>query len=292
MYLIVGATGRLGSLVTRKLLAEGKPVRAMTRTPAKAQELKRLGAEIVQGDLRDPASLAYACRGIDKLLDAAHAFPGEGDNNPQTVDHAGKCQLIDAAKAAGVNHFVFTSILGVGLDVPIDFFRIKYQVEECLKASGLSYTILRAAAFMEAWAALVGEPIVKTGKTTIFGRGDNPVNFVSVEDVAYYALIALEDPKARNQVIKVGGPENHTLNQVAEIFGKVAGRPAQKSHMPLPMMRVMSTLMRPFNPAMSRQIAAGIFMDTADQTFDMTQTLKLYPAQLTRLEDYVRRVYA
>ena len=125
MYLIVGATGRLGSLVARKLLADGKPLRAMSRTPAKADALKKLGAEVVQGDLREPASLARACQGVDKVLAAAHAFEAQGDNNPQTVDGAGNRHLIDAARAAGVNHFVFTSILGVGPQVPLDFFRFK-----------------------------------------------------------------------------------------------------------------------------------------------------------------------
>jgi uncharacterized protein YbjT (DUF2867 family) len=240
----------------------------------------------------DPASLARACEGVEKLLDAAHAFPGEKDNNPITVDDAGNCALIDAAKAAGVKHFVFTSALGVGPNHPIDFFRIKHKIEGCLRESGMSYTILRPAAFMEFWAALVGEPIVKTGKTTIFGRGNNPINFISVDDVARYALIALDDPRARNQIIEVGGPENLTMNQVAEIFEQMVGRPAQKSHVPLPMMRVMSTMMRPFNPAMSRQIAAGIVMDTADWTFDPSRTLKQFPVQLTKLEEYALAAYA
>ena len=294
MYLLVGATSKLGSRVARRLLAEGKPVRAMTRTPlsGKADELKKLGAEIAQGDLRDRASLVRACAGVEKLLDAAHAFPGEKDNNPITVDDAGNCALIDAAKAAGVKHFVFTSMLDAGPNHPIDFFRIKIKIEGRLRESGMSYTILRPSAYMEFWAALVGEPIVKTGKTTIFGRGNNPINFVSADDVARYALIALEDPRARNQIIEIGGPENLTVNQVAELFEKLVGRPAQKSRVPLPMMRVMSAMMRPFNPAMSRQIGAAIVMDTADCTFDPSRTLKQFPVQLTKLEEYARAVYA
>jgi uncharacterized protein YbjT (DUF2867 family) len=133
---------------------------------------------------------------------------------------------------------------------------------------------------------------VKTGKTTIFGRGDNPINFVSVEDVAHYALIALQESRARNQTLEVGGPENLSLNQVAAIFEKVTGRSARKNHVPLPMMRVMSVVMRPIKPALARQIAAGVYMDTADQTFDMTRTLTQYPAQLTRLEMVARRLVA
>jgi uncharacterized protein YbjT (DUF2867 family) len=97
---------------------------------------------------------------------------------------------------------------------------------------------------------------------------------------------------ARNRTIEVGGPENLTLNQVADVFEKIAGRTASKSHVLLLMMRVVSVVMQPVNPALARPIAAGVFMDTADQTFDMRETLKLYPVKLTRLDDYARRAYA
>ncbi len=294
MYLIVGATSRLGSRVARRLLADGKPVRAMTRTPLSepAAELKKLGAEVVQGDLREPGSLPRACAGIEKLLDAAHGFPGTKDNNPLTVDDAGNRALIDAARAAGVKHFVFTSILGARPDHTIDMFRIKYQIEDCVRSSGMSYTILRPSAFMEFWAALVGDPIVKTGKATIFGRGNNPINFVSADDVARLALLALDDPRARNQILEIGGPDNLTMNQVAALFERIAGHPAKINHVPLPMMRLMALAMRPFNPNMSRQVAAGVDMDTADMSFDPAPLLRQFPLQLTKLEEYARAAYA
>lgn len=291
MILIVGATSKLGRALIPLLLAEGVPVRAMTRAPEKAEDLRNAGVEIVAGDLRDPASLAKACVGAEKVLAAAHAFLGRGNNIPEKVDWAGNRHLIDAAKAAGVKHFVFTSALGAGADHPVDFFRIKYQVEEYLRHSGLSYTILRPAPFMEMWAELIGQPVVTGGKATIFGRGKTPVNFVSVEDVARFAKIALENESAKKQIISIGGPENLTVEQVVEIFERVCGRRAKKSHVPLPLMRVMRWLTRPINPALSRQVAMGIFMDTADQAFDMSDTLKRYPVELTRLEEVVRRRY-
>lgn len=292
MILIVGASGRLGDRVSQLLLGQGESVRAMSRTPSKLDELRKLGAEVVAGDLRVPASLAGACEGVEKVLAAATGFPGEGDNNPKTVDRAGNRNLIDAAKAAGVKHFVFTSIHDARPDHSVDLFRYKYEAEEYLRASGLSYTILRTTAFMEFWATLIGQPIVEKGQTTIFGRGVNPVNFVSADDVARLALIALESPETRNQVIEVGGPEDLSLLQVAEIFERVTGRTAKKRHVPLPAMRAMSLLMRLFNPALSRQIAAGIYMDTEDQSLDMTETLQRFPVQLKRLEDVVREQYA
>src|SRR5216683_3294883 len=289
MILIVGASGHLGSVVAQRLLAQGKAVRAMTRTPLTLAHLKEQGVEIVSGDLRDRASLASSCEGVEQALAAAHALVGKGDNNPQTVDDTGNRQLIDAAKAAGVKYFIFVSVQGASPDSPLEFFRIKYRTEEYLRASGLNFTILRPSAFMELWAQLIGQPIVEQGKTIIFGRGNNPVNFVAVEDVARFVCIALEDSRARNQVIEVGGPENMTLNQVAETFERTSGRQAKKRHVPLPMMRAMSILMQPVNPALSRQIRAGIYMDTANLCYDMTETSRTFGVQLTPLEELVRR---
>jgi uncharacterized protein YbjT (DUF2867 family) len=243
---------------------------------------------VVVGDLRDPASLARACQGVQQVVAAAHGLVGKGDNNPQTVDDAGHRSLIDAARAAGVQHFVYLSIQGISPTSPVELFRIKYHVEEYLRASGLSFTILHACAFMDLWAQIIGQPILERGKAMIFGRGTNPINFVAVEDVARYALLALDDPRARNRTIEVGGPENLTLKEVADLFEHASGRPAKKNHVPLPMMRVLAPLMRPINPALSRQISMGVYMDTANLRFDMTETLKDFPLPLTRWEEWIK----
>jgi uncharacterized protein YbjT (DUF2867 family) len=289
MILLVGASGRLGSVIAELLLAQGKALRAMTRTPLNLTHLKQHGAEVVRGDLRDPASLLLACQGVDQIVAAAHALDGKGSNNPHTVDDAGNRQLIDAAKAAGVKHFIFVSIQRVSSDAPLEFFRIKYRTEEYLRASGLDFTILRPGAYMELWAQLMGQPLIKQGKVTIFGRGNNPINFAAVEDVAHFVSIALSDPRTRNTVIEVGGPENLTMNQLVEIFERVSGRQAKKRHIPLPLMRAMSLLMSPINPAMSRLIRNGIYMDTANLQDDTTETARIFGVKQTPFEEIARR---
>jgi len=291
MVLVVGASGRLGSRVARMLLAQGVTVRAMARQVSSVRELAALGAETIAADLRDRTSLGRACANVETVVAAAHAFTGSGTNTPRTVDDSGNRHLIDASRNAGVTHFVFTSAYGAAPNHPIDFFRIKFHTEEYLRVSGLSYTILRPTAFMEFWATLVGKPIFERGQATIFGRGTNPINFVSVDDVARFAVMALDDVAARNQVIDIGGPENLSLVHVAEIFERITGRSAKRRHVPLPLMRAMAVLLRPLNPALSRQIAAGVQMDTRDQTMDMTETLKRFPMPLTRLDDVVRAAY-
>ena len=293
MILVVGATSRVGMQAIPMLLAKGYTVRAMTRTPEKLTALAQMGVEVVKGDLRDPASLTRACEGVDQVLASAHGLnPGEASNNPRTVDEVGHHSLIDAAKAAGVTHFIFISILGVTPSSQMDLFRIKYATEQYLIASGMGYTILRAAAFMEFWAAMVGEPILKTGKATIFGGGNNPINFVSALDVAKFVEIALEDPRTRNQIIDVGGPENLSFNQVAALFAKIKGGPVQIRHVPLPVMRVVRVLSKPFNPMLSVQISGGIVMDTENQAYDMRPNLEKYPLELVRLETVARQMAA
>src|SRR5260370_29954974 len=85
MILIVGASGRLGSVVVQLLLAQGKSIRVMTRDPRGLAYLNQQGAEIVSGDLRDRATLAGACQGVQQLLAAFHSLDGKEDNNPRTV---------------------------------------------------------------------------------------------------------------------------------------------------------------------------------------------------------------
>ncbi len=289
MLLIVGASGHLGSAVVQHLLAQGTSIRVMTRNSSGLAHLKWQGVEIVNGDLRNPSSLASACRGVEQVLAAAHALDGKGDNNPRTVDDMGNRHLIDAAKAAGVKHFVFVSGHGVGLDSPLEFFRIKYRTEEYLRASGMNFTILRPGPYMELWLQLIGQPIRKQGKTTIFGSGNNPINFVSVEDVARFVTIVLDDAQACNAVIEIGGPENLTMNQVAEIFERTGGYQAKKRHIPLLVMRVMSILMQPINPTMSRLIRNGIYMDTANLGYDMAATAHTFGIRLTSLEEVAHR---
>lgn len=286
MILIVGGTGALGSATTEKLLAQKTAVRVMTRTPLKAQAL---GAEVVQGDLRDQDSLVRACQGVDTVFASAHSIMGSGAEASKYIDDQGHRWLIDAAKAAGVNHFVYVSALGAAPDHPANFFRIKYKIEQYLRNSGLPCTILRPTAFMESHAyQLIGQPILETGKVTLFGKGENPRNFVAAADVAHFAVLMLLNPDPSGEILAIGGPENITNMQVVVMYEELAGRKAKVSHVPLGMLRIMAPAASPFNPGLSQVIQTSIWHDTTDQTFDPSALLERYPMTLTRLEDWAR----
>jgi len=289
MILIVGASGVLGREVATLLLAQGQQVRLLVRTPAKVDDLNRAGAEVIQGDLIDPPSLRRACQGVDHVFVAAHSLLGRGKYTSESVDDAGHRALIDAAKASGVKHFVYPSTLGAAPDHPIDFWRTKYQIEEYLKASGLSYTILRPSAYME-WHAHVfnGKSILESGKTSLLGKGTKPRNFMAVRDVAQFAVAALTDPKLKNRTIEIGGPENFTNNQVSELYGKIAGVTPKVNHMPPLIAKAMSVMLKPFQPGVSRIMYMGSLPDDAfSERFDPAALLAEFPTHLTTLEEFI-----
>ena len=288
--LIAGGSGILGTRVVR-LLAEGAiPMRILTRDPARAQHLAGDHVEIVAGDVRDREAVTRAMAGARTVISAIQGFSGTGGDNPQTVDWQGNRNLIDAAKAGGVEHMILVSVQGAAPDHPMELFRMKYRAEQELRASGLAWTIIRPTASMETWAKIVGEPLIKTGKTQVFGRGTNPINFVSAGDVARFVALAVADPAMRGEVVEVGGPENLTMEQFAQSFEAVTGKAGKIGHVPLPMMRLMAVLLRPLKPTIARQIQAGVVMDTQDMTFDATETARRYPAiAQTSLAEMVRR---
>jgi uncharacterized protein YbjT (DUF2867 family) len=289
MILILGASGFLGREVTKLLLPEGQQVRLLVRTPAKVEDLKQAGAEIMQGDLIDPPSLARACKGVDQVLAAAHSLLGKGRYKSESVDDAGHRALIDAAKAADVAHFVYMSMLGVSADHPFDFARRKYSIEEYLKASGLSYTILRPSWYMEQNVHLFnGKSILEKGKTSLLGKGTKLRNFVAARDVAQFAVRALLDPKLKNRTVEIGGPQNATNDQVAQLYGKIAGVTPKINHMPPLIAKAMSVVLKPVQPGISRIMYLSSLPDDAFcETFDPTALLAEFPIHLTTLEEFI-----
>ena len=110
--------------------------------------------------------------------------------------------------------------------------------------------------------------------------------------VADVAVLTLDDPRASNAVVEIGGPENLTLDQVVDVYERVTGRKGKRTHLPVWLMRALSVIVRPFNPVFARQVQAGSLMATTPTPFDPALMLARYPVRLVRLEELVRRRYA
>ena len=289
MILVVGSTGNLGRKVVRSLRVAGENVRAMTRVLAKADELKALGAQPIRGDLTDPDSLDFALRGVRAVVISAHSVLGRGAESSEAVDDEGHRVLIDKAKEAGVEHLIYISVIGASANHPIDFWRTKARIEQYIKDSGIDYTIIRAASFIEVHAyMLLGKPVVEGKRVIVTGRGRHPRNFVAAEDVAKVVMGALKIPSLRGETIDVGGPENLTSNQVVQLFARLSGRKAKVTHIPVPIVKSMARVMKPIHPGISRVMRMSVNDETTDQTFDATLLRSRIPIKLTTLEEWAR----
>ena len=273
MILVAGGTGNLGTRLVAGLVAKGVPVRVLTRDPTRAAQMLGPNVETVRGDVRDPSTLGVALNDATTVVSAVHGFAAP--QSPASVDERGNSNLVEAASRAGAG-VVLMSVVGASGNHPMELFRAKHRAEQTLQASGIPWSIVRATAFTETWAGIMS-PSLKSGTIPVFGRGENPINFVSVTDVAALLERVVLDPGLRSHTLELGGPDNVTFNQFASILQDVTGRTGKVRHIPRPALRVMGVLTTIPKPALARQARAAIAMDTLDMTFDPTPIRRAFP---------------
>ena len=296
MILVVGATGVVGGMIARGLLEQGKEVRVLVRRDSpssqlvqqglatSAEELIEAGARPVHGDLRDRASLDVAVEGVETLVTSANSAFRGGADDPQSVDLKGNRNLIEAARDAGVGHFIFVSLLGADPDHPAPFMQAKARSESALRESGMDHTILAPTAFMEVWPAMVvGMPVLQGQTVTLVGEGSRHHSFVSNRDVAAFAVAAVDNAAAHNQYLAIGGPEALTWREVVATYERVLERS-------IPVEYVAIGEPVPGLPDPMPAMLAG--METYDSVVEMEETSRTFGVPLTTLETFVREQVA
>jgi uncharacterized protein YbjT (DUF2867 family) len=288
MILVVGSTGFLGSEICRRLTAAGQPVRGLVRAssaPEKVQRLKSMGVQTVLGDLRNPPTLAAACQGVDTVITTATTTISmqPGDSIPVT-DQQGQLDLVAAAKKAGVRRFVMVSIPLNTEACPLT--TAKRTVEKAVQASGMEYTILCAGIFMEVWLGPMLGFDYPNAKATIYGDGHTQSSFISLGDVAQYAVDSLTNPKARNGVFEISHPKTFSLLEVVRDFEKAGGKSFELQFVPetaLAAQRDAATdpLQLSF-AALMHNLALGIRVDT-------TKAERAFSIPLVSVEDYAQQ---
>jgi uncharacterized protein YbjT (DUF2867 family) len=265
VILIAGGTGRLGTLLVHQLTDRGLAIRVLTRDPQRARHLPH-NVDIAVGDVRDPDALLSAVHGMDTVVSAVQGFAGPGNGTPASVDRDGNIHLIDAAQTVNAD-FVMVSVVGAAADSPMELFRMKHTAEEHLRSTGLPATIVQATAFRELWVELMNDTAGRSGRPLVFGRGNNPINFVSVNEVAALTVKAITDPATRGSTLHVGGPDNLTFNQLAEAVQNAAGRTKPPRHIPPAGLLLMANTVGRFRPELRRQARAALVMDRLDLTY-------------------------
>ncbi|MEP6987148.1 MAG: SDR family oxidoreductase [Chloroflexota bacterium] len=288
MILVVGATGSLGGMITQQLLKHGKSVRILVRPSSNYKSLVDMGAQPVIGDLKDRASLDKACDGITTVITTANSAQRGGEDNVETVDLNGNHSLIDAAKAAGVKHFIFTSALGSDVNSPVPFVQAKAKTEQHLRETGMNYTILAPNIFMGAWlGVIVGLAVQNQQPVSLVGSGEKKHTFIAEPDIAAFAMAAVDNPVAANQYIAIGGPEALSWLDIFKIAGHVLGHE-------LEIKRIPPTEPIPFVPIHAGMAMSGLmaFSDTYETPIDMVETAKTYGVRLTTADEFLRGMFS
>ncbi len=289
MILVVGSTGILGGEICRRLCERGQPVRGLVRSTSgeeKVARLKAMGVETVLGDLRDPASLQKACDGVDTVITTATTTISmqPGDSIPVT-DQQGQLDLVKAAREAGVRRFVMVSI-------PMELSRsplvtAKRMVENAVMSSGMEFTILRPGIFMEIWLSPALGFDYLNAKATVYGEGHAKNGYISVGDVAQYAVESLANPGANDCCFDLSQPQSYSMTEVVRAFEQATGKTFELTFVPDAALEAQAAaatdpLQKSF-AAMMKDMATGIHLDPGE-------TERTFSFPLVSLDDYVRRV--
>lgn len=290
MLLVVGATGVLGTEICRLAVDAGFRVRALVRAtsdPARVEALRAMGAAVATGDLRDRASLDAACAGATAVVSTAATTGARlPDDDIARTDRDGAMQLVDAAAAANVRRFVYVSFTG-NMEVPSPLRDAKRDVERHLAASGLTYTILRPSVFMESWISPAAGFDWAAGRAQLLGDGNRPVSWVSVLDVARFAVDCVGAQAAHDRVIELGGPEAMTATEVVRTFEVMAGRPFVVTRVPE---EALAGRWHAAEHPLQKSFAALMLGVARGDAIDMRDTLAAFPRRMTRVRDYAERV--
>lgn len=275
IILVTGGTGQQGGAVARYLLKDGWKLRALVRDPNKdaAQSLAQRGAELVKGDLYDRASVDAALKNVYGVFSVQNfwlkdvGFDGEIKQG---------ILLADAAKAASVQHFVYSSVGAAHRGMGQKHFDSKWQIEQHLHRLGLPYTIVRPVAFMDNynWS----RPQISNGAFQSWGfPPTKTLQLVAVQDIgAFVALLFSRRDEFLGKTIEFAGDEL-TEAQIAETFSRVIGRPV---HVAVPQMPEGQS-------PTPEQMAMFQFFNGKGYDADIGALRKIYPG-LRKFEPYLR----
>ncbi|HSP60278.1 MAG TPA: NmrA family NAD(P)-binding protein [Ornithinimicrobium sp.] len=273
MILVCGATGELGGRVARRLVEDGRAVRALVRPSSDAGGLEAAGVEVVRGDLRDPASLGPATAGVHTVVTTANALSrilaGDTELTLESVDVEGNQHLVRAAAEAGVRRFVYLSAAGFdrGTGARAPFVAAKRATEQALRATSMETVVVRPDMFQEVWLGAASGIDPQQGRATIYGKGDTPHRYVAIDDVA--ALVArLAVADAVPPEVEFGGPEPITPNEAVAAFERATGRSFTVRHVPRPVLALAGRLMTRPRPALASVMGMALHSDTHPSTCD------------------------
>jgi uncharacterized protein YbjT (DUF2867 family) len=263
MIVVTGASGYLGSHITRQLLEAGFPVRAMVRSKSTAQKESRLNGlnvEWVESDVTQPGTLASALIDATAVVHTVAIAIEKGGRTYEQINYQGTVNVVEAMKTAGVKRLIYISQLGADARLPYRFLASKGKAQDYVSASGLDWTSFQPSViwgpedeFANSFARMI--PLTPFIFPIV---GDETARFqpVWVEDVATSVLKAIDDEATFGKVYQLGGPEVLVLEEIERRTMKAVGSRRWFVRFPMPLLKGFVTLMETFlpNPPVTRSL--------------------------------------
>ncbi|MCT0224059.1 NAD(P)H-binding protein [Synechococcus sp. CS-1328] len=293
--LVVGGTGTLGRQIARRALDAGHQVRCMVRSPRKASFLQEWGCELTRGDLMDPGSLDYALEGQEAVIDAATARATD-PGSAYEIDWTGKQNLFAACSRAGVKRLVFLSLLDAALHRSVPLMDIKACTEAWLEASEFDYTILRGVAFMQGLISQFAIPVLESQTVWVSGV-PTPIAYMNTQDLAAFAVAALERPQTVRKAFAVVGPRAWNTGEITQLCERYSGREARVFRVPPLLLKGMQGVASFFEASLNvaeRLAFAEVTGGGRPLDAPMEESYAAFgldPADTTKLEDYLKEYY-
>ena len=288
--LIIGGTGTLGRQIVLQALTKGYQVRCLVRNFRKASFLKEWGAELVYGDLTRPETIPPCLRGITAVIDASTSRATELDSLKK-VDWEGKLCLIEAAKIANIQRFIFFSAQNVEQFENIPLMKVKNGIEIKLKESGIPYTIFRLTGFYQGLIEQYAIPILEN--LPIWVTNENTyISYMDTQDIAKFCLRSLQIPQAKDQTFFLSGSKGWVSSEIITLCEQLAGQEAKVQKVPLFILKLFSRFFGFFEwgQNISDRLAFAEILNTennfSNSTFDLYKMFKIEPSELIQLDDY------
>lgn len=293
--LIVGATGTLGRQIARQALDKGYKVRCLVRNFQKAAFLKEWGAELVKGDLCKPETLPASLEGIDGVIDAATARITDS-LSIKKVDWEGKVNLIKAVKAAGIERYIFFSLLNAEQYPNVPLMEIKYCTEKFLAEAELNYTVLRLAGFMQGLINQYAVPILDNQSVWVAGES-TPIAYMNTQDIAKFALRALEVPETEKRIFPVVGTRAWSAEEIISLCERLSGKEAKIARINLGFLRWLRQVTRFFQWGLNtsdRLAFAEVLAGGKPFNAEMEEVYEIFgleAKETTTLESYMQEYF-
>jgi NADH dehydrogenase len=236
MILVTGGTGFVGSHLVRRMRADGLSVRALVRHPEKARALTEAGVDIVPGDISDKDSLQRAAAGVKRVVHLVGIIQEMKGVTFEGVHVEGTRNLLQAAKNAGVRHFLYQSALGTRPAAKSDYHKTKWAAEELVRASGIPFTILRPSLIYgpgDQFTLRLADVIRASPALPIIGSGKSKVQPIYIDDMVDCIVKAVTSDAFLNEIYEIGGPDQLTYEEVTRAIAEAMGVKRPAVHIPL-----------------------------------------------------------